>query len=258
MDDSFSVGCFACRAANSKTAFGKMETSSRNAIQISNLQGHAKHSCHLSSLEALARSVQQPVPAAGEDVVVETVSGAVSGISDKVPRLDRWVQALELVRTAASYSQMGSLADTASVGSALTPGGDDSRKVAKNLIFSMSQTLSQVDRYMMKKAIKTSISIDKTGEYLLLYCRTLTPYGLYDFLGGVQGDVTGEIPAVSAAMLQILRRMCTRPDGRRKADDSCIYSHDSDKFDGAACSKQSWTLNASFFLCTDDSFNIIR
>ena len=225
------MGCFVCKGAASATAFGRTEVASRSAMQISNLQGHAKHSCHLKSLEAGAKAVQSPEVDTGD---TEMVSGAVSGVSDKVPRLDRWVQALELVRTHSSYSQMGSLADSASVGSALAPGGDDSRSTAKKLIFAMSETLSQVDRSMMKKAIKTSISIDKTGAELLLYCRCLTPFGLYDFLGGVQGDVTGDITAVTDGMLQILRRMCTRPEGQRTAEDHCIYTRDSDKFDSAA------------------------
>ena len=214
------------------TVFGKLGVSSRTGMQISNLQGHAGHSCHLKSIEAIGRSLQQPDVAGGDDAV--QVTGAVSGLSTKVPRLDRWVQSLELVRTYSSYNQLASLAESASVGSSLTPGGDSSPQVAKQLIFAMSEVLSQVDRVMMRKSVKTSISIDKTADYLLLYCRTLTPYGLYDFLGGIEGDVTGDVAAETAAMLKILRRMSTRPEGHRSADGPSMYNHDSDRFDSVA------------------------
>ncbi|CAE7884806.1 unnamed protein product [Symbiodinium microadriaticum] len=197
--------------------------------------GHAIHGCHQKSLQALGRSLEQPHDVAG-GADAGQVTGAVSGMSAKVPRLDRWVQTLELVRTHSSYNQLASLAESASVGSSLTPGGDSSPQVAKQMIFAMSEVLSQVDRVMMKKAIKTSISIDKTADYFLLYCRTLTPYGLYDFLGGVEGDVAGDVAAETAAMLKILRRMCTRPEGHRSVDAASIYNHESDRFDSVACS----------------------
>ena len=233
--ESFAVGCFVCRAASVGTIFGKIGVSSRAGMQICNLRGHAIHGCHQKSLQALGRSLEQPHDVAG-GADAGQVTGAVSGMSAKVPRLDRWVQTLELVRTHSSYNQLASLAESASVGSSLTPGGDSSPQVAKQMIFAMSEVLSQVDRVMMKKAIKTSISIDKTADYFLLYCRTLTPYGLYDFLGGVEGDVAGDVAAETAAMLKILRRMCTRPEGHRSVDAASIYNHESDRFDSVACS----------------------
>ena len=226
----FSVGCWVCNAAVAKVAFAQLSVSSRSAIQIGNLKAHAQHGCHAKAVELLREVTAET----GPQELEAAVAGPVSGLSDKLPRLDRWVQALELVKQRGAYEQFSGLVQSQAVGSSLVPGGDDSPHVARRLIFSMAEVISQRDREILKQAIASSIAIDKTKDWLLLYIRVLVKQGIYDMLGGIQGDTGGDVPAVTAALNSILKRMCTEPKGRRASNGS-VYEHEEDRFREDAC-----------------------
>ena len=90
-----------------------------------------------------------------------------------VPRLDRWVQALQLAKSGAAYDEFPQLVFSQSVGSGLVPGADSSAQCARKMIFCMSEVQSAVDRDLLDTAVKSSIAIDKTSDCLLLCCRCL-------------------------------------------------------------------------------------
>ncbi|CAE7033689.1 unnamed protein product [Symbiodinium sp. CCMP2592] len=147
------------------------------------------------------------------------VAGAISGLTDKVPRLDRWVQALELVRTYGSFAQFEGQVAAGSVGSALAPGGDSSSPVARQLIRAMAEVLRQIDRRMLSRVVQSSISIDKTADMMLLYVRLLVPEGIYDFLGSVRGDTLSDVEAIGSALEAALQQMCTSATGEFDQDE---------------------------------------
>ena len=68
---------------------------------------------------------------------------------------------------------------------------------------------------MMRKAIKTSISLDKSQDTMLVYCRTLTKHGVYDFLLGLEGETGAEPADAIGAIQNVLDRSCTVCVGRR-------------------------------------------
>ena len=217
-DENFAVGCHVCKQLNVKSVFGRVEVSNRQALQICNLRVHANHQCHTNAVAALANLA---VPGSREDDRAEEpmpVAGAISGLTDKVPRLDRWVQALELVRTYSSFAQFEGQVAAGSVGSALAPGGDSSSQVARQLIAAMAEMLRQIDRRMLSRVVQSSISIDKTADIMLLYIRLLVPEGIYDFLGAVRGDTLSDVEAIGSALEAALKRMCSSATGEFDQD----------------------------------------
>ncbi|CAE7401950.1 unnamed protein product [Symbiodinium sp. CCMP2592] len=227
---SVSVGCFICRACCASGAYGAMEVKTRNALQLCNLAGHGDSQIHRKSLETWAAShaVEPGTSCAEESAQPPKSQGLVSGISDSVPRLDRWVQALELVAACKSYGQFAAHVDAQTVGSALEPGGDTSEHVARRLIFSMAEVLNEKDRAIMKDSAFASVAIDKTRDIFLVYARVLTHAGsLYDFLLGI-AECLPDVDSGAEALQQIIRRACTRAVGQRKG--GLLYTHPEDKF----------------------------
>ena len=124
------------------------------------------------------------------------------------------------------------------MGSALEPGSDTSEHVARRLIFSMAEVLSERDRTIMKDAAFSSIGIDKTRDIFLVYARVLTNAGcLYDCLLGL-AECLPDVESGAAALEEIIRRACTRAVGRRK--DGLLYTHPDDKF-----VTESWFLDGN-------------
>ena len=231
------MGCYLCHSNAAKGSFGELACSSRVALSLANLQCHAQKSCHAKALACLDNRTST-TGAEEKDEVDTGVSGVVSGLTDKVPRLDRWVQALTLVKQGAAYEQFAELVRSQAVGSSLAPGGDDSTHIARRLVYSMAEVLSEQDRKILSSAVASSISIDKTGDWMLLYIRVLVKDGIYDCLGGIHGDTVGDVPKVAEALNRILKQMFTVPLGRRLSN-ACVYEHEDDKFKKAARSVSS-------------------
>ena len=201
---------------------GKLKASE---IKLCRLKEHARGSCHIKALQALADVGQ--VEDVDEPKALDF--GVVSGLSEDIPRLDRWVASLTLVQDNKAYQDLASEVASASIASSLTPGGDSSERLARQMVACMAADLSKQDRKMMKAAVKTSISFDKSDETLLVYCRTLSKYGIYDFLLGLEAGI-GPLPLDAIGALEkILQRACTEPRGKREG--ACIFSGSEDHFD---------------------------
>ena len=102
--------------------------------------------------------------------MANVITGAISGLSDTVPRLHRWVQALQLVKQCTAYDKFLEVVRCQPVGSSLEAGGDSGAKMARKLIFCMAEALGQTE---LRKAVASSIAIDKTGDSMILYIRVL-------------------------------------------------------------------------------------
>ena len=223
-----SVGCFICHAASGSGAFASTGVSSRTALQVGNLSMHASSQTHVKSFEHWSKSLLGSGHEQAEGHDRATAEGLVSGISDKIPRLDRFVQALDLVASSCkSYAQFRAHIDAQSVGSALEAGGDYSEHAARRMIFCMSEVLCERDRAMMSKTIFSSIAIDKTQDILLLYARLLTPEGLYDCLIGCR-ETLPDVQTTSDALQELIKKACTQPVACRK--DGALYEHPEDSF----------------------------
>ena len=251
--NSFGVGCFVGHSAHAKGSFAELAVSSRAALQVCNLRSHASHPIHQKALVALGKAALGEREAEqGDTDMANVITGAISGLSDAVPRLDRWVQALQLVKQCSAYEQFPELVPSQAVGSSLEPGGDSGAKMARKLIFCMAEALAQTERRVLRKAVASSIAIDKTGDSMILYIRVLVKQGLYDFLGGIAGQTVGDVPAVAAALRQMLRDLCTVPVGHRKEGDN-IYRHAEDEFDEDSLLADCLKLRTSSFFSLSNS-----
>ena len=201
------------------SAFGKCAISE---IKLCKFKDHGKGDGHMKALQKMAAAILPEEDAPALDF------GAVSGLSEDVPRLDRWVAALTLVEESKPYQALVADAAASSVGGGLRPGGDCSQRVARQMIASMAADLSKQDRKMMKAAVKSSISFDKSNETLLVYCRVLSKHGIYDFLLGLEGDVGPNPDDAIRATQNIMKRACTEPQGKRPQANA--YSGPEDHF----------------------------
>jgi hypothetical protein len=174
-------------------------------MQPSNIKSHGNTKSHKLNVEKLK---------IGDDSLEEP--GVVSGISADVPRIERFLAALELVKTSAAYDQFPSL--VASRIDVSLPSGkyykDDSPEVARQLVLSMAEPLRAVDRSVFRRAVSSSVGIDKTMDTLLMLGRTLVPEGIYDFLVGIEGGAGAEVGDAFTAMENIMKRACSMPATR--------------------------------------------
>ena len=222
----FGVGCWICNRASVNTSFAKFGCVPTQAADVSQ---HCKYKKHLAALQQIQNEENEPA----EPSEMPGSRGVVSGLSDDVPRLDTWVNTLNGVLTRASFSS----ADTASVcNSMLGSGKDASRTVTRQILQCAQTPLNEEDRYHMRHAVMASLAIDKGDEYLVVYARTLSKHGLYDFLVGIDSDTAADSDCPDAArkVLQALKRVLTRAcvvrgTGRRT---SC-YSGEDDAVDPA-------------------------
>ncbi|CAK8998373.1 unnamed protein product [Durusdinium trenchii] len=232
LDEPLQVGCYVCHRAGVKSAFGNLKVSiTEEALQIANFQNHAKYKGHVRALQKLA-AVE---PCGSLPPVAEQVDGHVSGLPLNVPRIDRWVSAVDLLVARAGYRQGTGRVEGGSVGSALMAGGDGSSKVMKQMLECLRSGLDLVDLQRMKKAVSASIAIDKGHGHLVVYGRILGPDGLHDFFLGLGADAVPDSnePDPSRAVLrsleQVVKRACMVRVAARRTNS--LYESPEDYFD---------------------------
>ncbi|CAK9097849.1 Uncharacterized protein SCF082_LOCUS45898, partial [Durusdinium trenchii] len=232
LDEPLQVGCYVCHRAGVKSAFGNLKVSvTEEALQIANFQNHAKYKGHVRALQKLA-AVE---PCGSLPPVAEQVDGHVSGLPLNVPRIDRWVSAVDLLVARAGYRQGTGRVEGGSVGSALMAGGDGSSKVMKQMLECLRSGLDLVDLQRMKKAVSASIAIDKGHGHLVVYGRILGPDGLHDFFLGLGADAVPDSnePDPSRVVLrsleQVVKRACMVRVAARRTNS--LYESPEDYFD---------------------------
>jgi hypothetical protein len=205
-------------------------------LQVSNLARHGRGPIHLASLASLigASSVAEDIvpkvvdeDAKDEhspwgDLYAGMSSALVGGVSNTVPRIDRFCGSLSIVLGHGSHSDLVRTAASSAVGSSLTQGGphnDSSHHACAKMIVSMGQSLRNVNFKMLRNARKIGLSYDVRKDVLLLYGRILVKSdGIYECLIGLKRDFGTTASEVETAMLDILKSACTLRQGRRSKD----------------------------------------
>ena len=82
----------------------------------------------------------------------DVVSGAVSGISDDVPRLDRFVEAAQVVAGARTMSEFEKSHDAPDLLAGMDTSSDRSRRSLRQMILSLSAPLQNNNRQIMADA----------------------------------------------------------------------------------------------------------
>ena len=181
------------------------------AVRLCNFLAHDKSPVHAKSLKAFedeAAGGGHPMANPNADM------GALSGVHDRVPRIDSFVHAVGVVVGYSSFSDLQRRAQQ-DITSCLARGSDDSRQSARKLLACVAQPFYEIDRKVMRRAVCSSIAVDKSGDELLMYGRCLIREGLYDFLVGTESNVGHEISDTMAAITAIIKRAVTVPRGRR-------------------------------------------
>jgi len=147
----------------------------------------------------------------------EAVTG---GHIDGVPHLDRWLHAAYLVERYESFNDMDKPIATAAVGSMLSQGkssafSDSSRKVARQLVTTLTEPLRWRDFEIMANATCSSIGIDECDSVLLVYarCYVRRAQEVYDFLLGLIEDHGTGPENCRKGIESILRNACTMKEG---------------------------------------------
>eukprot|EP00438_Fugacium_kawagutii_P008653 Skav201130 [mRNA] locus=scaffold4373:194633:196390:+ [translate_table: standard] len=226
--DPFRIGCWVCHRAGGKCQHSKFQVQSHNAVQVSNLIAHAKSKVHRDSVQKLLDSHALGRAANPRPDVEEADVGIASGLTDSVPRIDKWVSALDLLVARAGYQRQRNHVECQSIGSALVPGRDSCPRVVKQMYECLRSQLDATDLQYMKTAVKSSIALDKGGDHLVVYARCLVPEGVYDFFVGLDDNATPDDsqPDASRAVLRslknVLQRACTVRQASRRVES--IYS----------------------------------
>ena len=177
------------------------------------------------------------IPAAAESSDV----GAVSGISGDVPRVDRFVQAVNAVAGAMSMSDFERTHDAADLTSGLVSTADRSRKPFRQMLLALAAPLHENNRQVLCDTVAASIAVDERDQVLIVLARCLTKNrGVFDILLGIERDYGTGPEATIKAIKAVLTRACTLRKGRRgkktgvkeppESDVGCLQ--DEESFDG--------------------------
>ena len=176
------------------------------------------------------------IPAAAESDV-----GAVSGISGDVPRVDRFVQAVNVVAGAMSMSDFERTHDAADLTSGLVSTADRSRKSFRQMLLALAAPLHENNRQVLCDAVAASIAVDERDQVLIVLARCLTKNrGVFDILLGIERDYGTGPEATIKAIKAVLTRACTLRKGRRgkkssvkepESDVGCLQDEE-ESFDG--------------------------
>ena len=143
----------------------------------------------------------------------------VAKLAGVVPRLDRWVHALGLVERYDSLTDFARALDVGDVGSQwAATAGDDSRKMAGQLLLCAVQPLKWRDLQILSDATCSSIALDERDGLLLVYCRVYVRRSaeLYDcLLGMIRGLGTGAAEC-KKGIEDVVRRAFSVPVGRQQ------------------------------------------
>jgi hypothetical protein len=139
----WSMGCWVCNFAVSGVKYTSTMAKLSMAVKPtwSDLAKHAGSSSHALALEKLSAIKDSHKP-----------HGVLSGISEKVPRLDKFHLAGTIVSRHDSQQDFHAFSDSSAVGSALAQGSDQSRRVCSQIIHAMAQPYREQDQLVIQHA----------------------------------------------------------------------------------------------------------
>ena len=248
--EPFRFGCFVCQARQKNTIWGRCDAkAAKSAVQLQNFLNHAAGKCHRQALQELQSCVQIPQAIADgvnggapEPELDDGPMGVVSTLNAAVPRLDRWVEVLELLADRVGYARQ----KTKSKLGGLLPGGDgdSSARVCRQMYQCLRGPLDDKDLQCIRRAKACSLAIDKGDGHLVVYCRMVGPFGIYECLLGIDSDceayssenAAGNVqPDASRAVLEGLKRVCERAcTVRAQCRREQLYKSDKDALDEQA------------------------
>ena len=190
------------------------------------MQKHAESKSHQLALTLLASRL---VDRADVD------SGPlVTGATDTVPRVDRFVMALNCIVKHASYRDYESFVSSMSVGSILPQGGalsDTSAHAIRKMTFAMAEPLRERDRLVLRDAAHIALGCDERDSIILVHLRVLTHStkrpgwrspSLYECVLGPCRDFGTGWEACLKGLRLVLRDACTVRQGRRDESSDSI------------------------------------
>ena len=202
---SFAVGCWICNTfGDIQNSFSRITVNSSMMLRKASIELHSASRAHKA---ALTRAGAHWKP----DVAMDQSSpGAVSGVSDTVPRLEKFVLAAQAVSSAESFQSFAAWSQAASIGTCLASAGagDTSSRVCKQIVRALSAQLWERDQSVARCSTHASIGVDERDSIALMQIRFL--YVNHKTLGKV-----GVHEALAVAIEDIVRRFCTVRQGRR-------------------------------------------
>ena len=176
-------------------------------MTLQNIIDHGKSKEHDAALKKLRDSVAQPKPAVDLATAVE---GQVSGLSSQVPRVDRFVAVATSIINYDTYASYQERVQQLGVHSSLEVGGKGSKSEFKQILACLDGPLQDRNRRVMKRAICSSIALDKSADNFILIARMLIPEGIFDCILGLQTDVGPDVADAAQAIRNIAERATIR------------------------------------------------
>lgn len=137
----WSLGCWVCNFAVGSVRYASTmaNVSMTSKPSWSDLTKHDASRSHSDALEQLVAATGPSKP-----------QGLVSGISDKIPRLDKFHLAGTIVSRHDTHHDFDAFADSLAVGSGLLHGNDQSRRVCSQIIHAMAQPYREQDQLVIQ------------------------------------------------------------------------------------------------------------
>ena len=231
----FKIGCYVCHVQNANNAWANFQVNMKgsSSMSVKNITQHASGKKHAACLKAILDGPTE-VPAEAVETSLAEDGGVVSTIAADVPRMDRWIAALDLLCSRVGYQQQRGRVQSSEVGTKLTPGGaaDGSKTVTRKMILCMAEVLSEVDRARIEQCNAVGIAVDKGGDHLVAYARVLGKTGVYEMLlGVVKQDLLKDNSRGTLEALELLfKQICTKP-ARCKRNENNMFGSDEDRLD---------------------------
>ncbi|CAE7209725.1 unnamed protein product [Symbiodinium sp. CCMP2456] len=222
------MGCWLCHHMGCKSAFGKLRVQSTGTVAIQNLLTHGEGKKHKAALVKLQASLE----VTSRDIAPD-IEGHISGLSSQVPRVDRFVAVATSVIKYDTYDSYKDRLSQLSIHSSLEVGGKGSQQEFKQMVACLDGPLQDRNRRVIKKAICSSIALDKSDDNLIMIARVLIPEGIFDAILGLESNVGPDVEHVTQAIENIVRRACVNQKSRRDVKVS-LYDSKDDELDEAA------------------------
>ncbi|CAE7692666.1 unnamed protein product [Symbiodinium sp. CCMP2592] len=164
--------------------------------------------------------------------------GLLTGVSEAVPRIDRFFMAGLVVARHDSFADYTEYMRSLRLVSPLPMGeqaGDISKQTCARLVVSMARPLYDHDVAVLRKSTMASIAYDVRDDLMLVIGRVffeglnsphLPRVGVYEFLVGCQRvGGTGGSRGSAASVERICKDLCRTPHGRELRLDEDLWAH---------------------------------
>ena len=146
----FGVGCWVCATFTPEkfaSTFSRLQVTSRDCMTPSSFKLHTQSKGHVL---AVRRMHLELTGNSGETRAGDPATGVLTGVSDDVPRLDRFYLAGVIVARHDTYSDFQHYAQATAIASALPQAGDFSRRVCQQMVYAMAEPLVLQDQAVMR------------------------------------------------------------------------------------------------------------